>query len=570
MTGRILYRSITAFACLACLSAQAELPADRIFYGEHIVTMDPAQPTAAAVAIRGDRIVYVGDERGAEAFNGSETRGVQLGDRALIPGMIDSHGHVTMAARLIDWVNASSPPVGPAENIGDILKLLRERLASQPPAEGDWLMAYGYDDSLLEEGRHPTREDLDKVSTEVPIYMMHVSGHLGAANSAALAAVGIDESTPDPEGGVLRRMPGSTVPNGVVEETATYLLAMDRLMPEGGDPTIFRQQMKKAVTYFARHGVTTIQDGGASMSDVGVLRDMAQAGELDADIAATPLVRGIDMGEISALHEQGYFARRVSVKGVKFVLDGSPQGRTAWTTEPYLELPDGAEAPYRAYPTVDPDRFKAEAKSYLLAGIPIYMHANGDAAIDLAMDAVEAAFEGRELPDHRSVIIHAQVMRPDQVARAGKLKMAPSFYSAHAFFWGDWHRRSFGDERAFGISPARSALEQGVNFTIHNDTPVVPPHMMRLMWAAVNRETRSGVTLGPDERLSPFDALYALTQGGAYQYFEEDEKGSITVGKQADLVILGANPLQVPPATIKDIPVLETLSRGKSIFVAQE
>ena len=570
MKRLIQHWSMAALAALASLTAQAEVPADRVFYGEHIVTMDPAQPKAAAVAIRGDRIVYVGDAGGAETFRGSNTKVVQLGDRALIPGMIDSHGHVAMAARLIDWVNASSPPVGPAESIDDILELLKQRLASRPPEAGEWLLAYGYDDSLLAEKRHPTRVDLDTVSTEVPIYMMHVSGHLGAAKSAALAAVGIDENTPDPEGGVFRRMPGSSVPNGVVEEAAIYPLVMERLMPGEEDPAIFREQMKKAVTYFARHGVTTIQDGGASMADLETMRDMAADGEIGADIMVMPRVVGIALDEAASLYAQGYFADRVSLRGVKFVLDGSPQGRTAWTTEPYIELPDGAEHPYIAYPTVAPAKFKAEAKSYLLAGIPIYMHANGDAAIDLAMDAVDEAFAGREIPDHRSVIIHAQLMRPDQVERAAELKMVPSFYSAHAFFWGDWHRRSFGDERAFGISPARSALEHGVNFTIHNDTPVVPPHMMRLMWAAVNRETRDGVTLGADERLAPYDALYALTQGGAYQYFEEDMKGSLTVGKQADLVILGANPLEVPPGSIKDIPVLETISRGESIFRAQE
>lgn len=568
MTRTILICTMTALA-LTGLTVHAADPADRVFYGEHIVTMDPATPDAEAVAIRGDRIVYVGDRSGAAAFAGRDTRSVELGERALVPGLIDSHGHVAMAARLIDWVNASSPPVGPAQSIDDILKLLRERLAGEPPADGEWLLAYGYDDSLLAEQRHPTREDLDRVSADVPIYMLHVSGHLGTANSAALAAAGIDADTPDPEGGVFRRMPGSRVPNGVAEETANYVLALPRLMAQAEDPVVFREQMEKAVRYFAGFGITTIQDGAASMADVEMLRQFASEGAIGADIVTIPRALDSEPQAVAALHAEGRSAGRVSVGGVKFILDGSPQGRTAWTTEPYDELPDGAQHPYTAYPTVDPAKFKAEAKDYLLSGIPIYMHANGDAAIDLAMDAVEEAFAGRDIPDHRSVIIHAQLMRPDQVARAARLKMVPSFYSAHAFFWGDWHRSSFGDERAFGISPAASALELGMKFTIHNDAPVVPPHMMRLMWAAVNRETRSGVILGPDERLSPYDALYALTQGGAYQYFQEDLKGSLTVGKQADLTILGANPLEVPPETIVDIPVLETLSRGTTIFRAQ-
>lgn len=556
-------------AILATLSgagALAATPADRVFYGDHIVTMDPARPRAAAVAIRDDRIVYVGERAGAQSLVGSDTRVLELGQRALIPGMIDSHGHVTMAARLVDFVNASSPPVGPAENIEDILQLLRKRLASDPPGEGEWLVAYGYDDSLLAENRHPTREDLDRVSTDIPIYMMHVSGHLGTANSAALAAVGVDEDTLDPAGGVYRRFPGTKVPNGVVEEAATHVLMMPAYMSSNKDPSRFRTQMKKAIEYFASYGITTIQDGATQMPDFRTLRAMAENDEIDADIVAIPLDHeNLDVDQMAALYEEGY-RDGVRVGGVKFILDGSPQGRTAWLTKPYSENPEGVEGSYTAYPTVDPKPFKARAEALLLRGIPIYMHGNGDAAIDLAMDAVQEAYQGKDVPDHRSVIIHSQVMRPDQVDRAKTLKMVPSFYSAHAFFWGDWHRKSFGDERAFHISPAQSALEKGVHFTLHNDTPVVPPDMMRLMWAAVNRLTRSGVVLGPDERLSPYDALHALTQGGAYQYFEGDEKGSITEGKQADLVVLDANPLEVDPGTIKDIRVLETIARGNTLY----
>ena len=210
--------------------------------------------------------------------------------------------------------------------------------------------------------------------------------------------------------------------------------------------------------------------------------------------------------------------------------------------------------------------FKAEARKFLRAEIPIYAHANGDAAIDLALDAIEEAYDGQEIPDHRSVIIHAQLMRQDQLDRAKKLRVIPTFYAAHPFFWGDWHRLSFGDKRAFGMSPAASALRKGVHFTIHNDTPIVPPDMMRLLWIAVNRETRDGVILGPEERLSTYDALYAMTLGGAYQYFEEDRKGSIAVGKQADLVVLDRNPLLTEPKKLKDIAVQETIARGITIF----
>ncbi len=547
--------------------------ADKIFIGDHIITMDPNQPDAEAVAIRGEKIVYVGNEKKAKSLIGDDTQVIELGDKALIPGMIDAHGHVAMAARFIDFINVSSPPVGPAETIDDILNLLKEHIAKNKLAKGTWVMAYGYDDSLLAENRHPTREDLDKVSTDHPIYMMHVSGHLGTSNSAALAAVGIDANTPNPEGGVFRRMADGKTPNGVVEEKAAYALLMPQFMAMAKNPNIFKDKVAKTVDYFASFGVTTIQDGASQMPDIMAMRSMAEDGKLTADIVAFPVALYDDHGgpaygdspKTAEMFQEGYHGG-IRVGGVKFVVDGSPQGRTAWTTKPYHANPEGIEGDYTAYPTVEPENFKAAVKEKLLAGIPIMMHSNGDAAIDLSLDAVEEAFAGQAIPDHRAVIIHAQLMREDQLDRAKKLKVVPSFYSAHPFFWGDWHRETFGDERAFGISPTGTALKKGVPFTIHNDTPVVPPDMMRLLWSTVNRETRKGVVLGADERISIKDALHAVTLGAAYQYFEEGNKGSLTEGKQADMVILGQNPLIVDSSSIKDIPVLETISHGKTIF----
>lgn len=260
------------------------------------------------------------------------------------------------------------------------------------------------------------------------------------------------------------------------------------------------------------------------------------------------------------------YTGHVRVAGVKLMLDGSPQGRTAWMTKPYNEGPPGAAKDYVAYPSVDLGVYKAEAIKLLQAGVPIIVHCNGDAAIDAMLDSVEEAFAGKAIPDHRSVIIHAQLMRPDQIDRAKKLKVIPSFFAAHSYYWGDWHRKSFGDERALHISPTGSALERDILFTIHNDSPVVPPDMMRLLWSTVNRQTRSGFILGKDERISPMEGLKAMTINAAYQYFEEGNKGSLTTGKQADLVILDKDPLLVDPETIKDIKVLETIAHGKTVF----
>ncbi len=214
-----------------------------------------------------------------------------------------------------------------------------------------------------------------------------------------------------------------------------------------------------------------------------------------------------------------------------------------------------------------PGEYKSAAAELIRGGVPILVHANGDAAMDLMIEGVDEAVADMDpMPDHRSVIIHAQLMRADQLDRSRELGIVPSFFAAHAFFWGDWHRISFGEERGNNVSPMGWALERGVNFTIHNDAPVVPPHAMRLVSVAVNRRTRSGHVLGPHQRLTVMQALHAVTLGGAYQYFEEDVKGSIAVGKQADLVILGENPLTADPENLEFIPVVETFSRGRSVY----
>jgi predicted amidohydrolase YtcJ len=323
--------------------------------------------------------------------------------------------------------------------------------------------------------------------------------------------------------------------------------------------------VRESIDVYLGHGTTTIQNGGGtSPEQVRAFRRAAEREPLDADLAVFTSADAILNGELE--YEEEY-ENGMRVAGVKFVLDGSPQGRTAWLTEPYTEGPPGAPADYRAYGTMDPEEYKTKAASLIERGVPFLAHGNGDAAMDLMLDGVEEAVAGMdEIPDHRSVIIHAQLMRADQLDRAARLGVVPSFFSAHAFFWGDWHLRSFGEERGSNISPVRWAIDRGVSFTVHNDASVVPPHMMRLISITVNRETRSGRVIGPHQRATVMEALHAVTLGAAYQYFEEDRKGSITVGKQADLVILGENPLAVDPRELEDIRVLETFSRGRSVF----
>ncbi len=537
--------------------------ADTIFFGDNIVTMDPDQPTVEAVAVQGETITAAGSLDSVMVLRGDGTRVVDLGDNALLPGFIDAHGHFMGAGRALDALGLHPPPVGDVTNIDELVAKIRRWIDEKDIPPGEVVSGGGYDDSLLEEGRHPTRYDLDRASTEHPIILRHVSGHLAAVNSLALSNSDITAETPDPEGGHIRRVAGSNEPNGVLEERA------GRLVSRGGGfsqlPDDLDELIHKSIGVYLGYGTTTIQNGGGTSPEmVDAIRAAAEREPLKADLAVFTGVDAIVEGDLR--YEEEY-RNGLRVAGVKFMLDGSPQGRTAWVTEPYVEGPPGAPADYRAYGVGDPDDYKAGAKALLERGVPFLAHGNGDAAMDLMMEGVEEGVEGMdEMPDHRSVIIHAQLMRADQLDRAARLGVVPSFFSAHTFFWGDWHVRSFGEQRGTNISPARWATDRGVNFTIHNDASVVPPDIMRLVSITVNRKSRSGRVLGPHQRLTVQEALHAVTLGAAYQYFEEDTKGSITVGKQADLVILGENPLTTDPAELEHIPILETFSRGRSVF----
>jgi len=554
----------SGFEPKAMNAVAGEQTADIIFIGDHIITVDAASVGVTAVAVAGQNIVATGPAKEILKLKTSSTRVIELGDNALVPGFIDAHGHMTIVAKLTEMIDLASPPVGRIENINDIVALVKSKIDKQQLAPGTWVLGFGYDDSLLEEKRHPNRDDLDRASLDHPVMLTHVSGHLATVNSAALQQQNIDQNTSNPPGGVVRRRPGSREPNGVMEETAMGLFSRNLLAPI--DDEKFEHLVRQTIKRYVSYGITTIQDGGANMSDIERLRVSAKRESYAADVVVFPWSNFFDDDQLAAIEAESSYTNGLRLGGVKFGLDGSPQGRTAFLSQPYNEGPPGAAPDYRAYPTYPAEKFNPKIAQLIERRIPTLVHANGDAAIDMLINGVAAALDNREPPDHRTVIIHAQLMRKDQLESTKRLGLVPSYYSAHPFFWGDWHRQSFGEERAAFISPAAETARMQIPFTIHNDAPIVPPDMMRLMWIAVNRKTRSDYVLGPDQRLTPMQALHAITLGAAYQYFEEDKKGSITPGKQADLVILERNPLLANPDTLKDISIVETFARGQSVF----
>ena len=545
--------------------------ADIAFHGDNILTFADQDAPANFVVIRGKSIVFVGQRKD---WQGSVANIVALEERALLPGFIDAHGHISFHARVASLANVASPPVGPAKDIAGLVQELKNYADSKKLLEGQWITGMGYDDSLLAEQRHPTRDDLDAVSDTHPIMLMHVSGHLAAVNSKALEIAKISAASEDPAGGVIRRYPDSTEPNGVLEESATY--AVRKYMTASDEPF---EEIHRGVLDYARYGITTAQDGAASAQVVQLLQASAEYREFPIDVVAYQRAdeRFLQDPDL-AMPEIEAYANGFRVGGVKMVLDGSPQGKTAYLTKPYEVQPHGQHADYRGYPIMPPASVDALFAKFIGAGIPILAHANGDAAADLFLDALAkslttdagASAVANKSVDHRSVMIHAQTVRDDQLDRIAGMSVIPSYFSAHTFYWGDWHRDSvLGLERGSRISPTASSLTKGITFTVHNDAPIVPPDMLRLVWATSNRLTRSGQILGADERVSVEEALKAVTVNAAYQYFEEDRKGTIEVGKQADFVLLSANPLSVAKEDLLNIKVLQTVARGVTVFSAE-
>lgn len=557
---------VSLFALAGCspqveLSQEAQSSADLIFVGDNIITMD--DNVASAVAVIGDRISAVGSREEILAMRDETTQFVDLGARALLPGFIDAHGHFGGVATYSALLDLSSPPVGAMENIDDIVAAIRNWIEVNNVPAGDLVYGVGYDDSLLVELRHPNRDDLDRASTTHPIVIRHVSGHLSSANSLALANYNIGVNTENPAGGIVRRRLGTNEPDGVMEETAMGLLPGTGILV---DEELGWRLRREAADIYASFGITTIQESNVSTSYVDALKQQALEEPFAVDIVTYIMGNPLSDEELELVSHDSDYTGGVKIGGVKFTLDGSPQGRTAWMSQPYDAGPPGVDADYVAYPSYEPDAYRQRVDRLLERGVPVLAHANGDEAIELMIDGIEEALSGEEMPDHRSVIIHAQLIREDQLDRVKQLGIVPSYYAAHPFFWGDWHRLSFGDDRASFISPVKATIERDIPFTVHNDSPIVPPDIMRLVSITVNRLTRSGYVLGPDQRASVLEALYSVTQGAAYQYFEEDEKGSITVGKRADFVVLESNPLTIDPLQLENVGVVETFARGKSVY----
>jgi len=556
--------SPAALALVLALLALVGCGPDRTLYvGGPIVTLDADDRVVEALGVEGDRIGFVGSEAEGRRWADGRARVVDLGGSALLPGFIDAHGHFPGAGIYAVHVDLNSPPIGDIERMDELVARLRER-AGETPA-GEWITGWGYDDTLVAEKRHPTRHDLDAASTEHPIALFHVSGHLVTANSLALDSLGIDRDTPDPTGGVIRRDAAGD-PDGVLEESATELLSGDLVQPGLIDMVAM---VREANRLYLASGTTTAQNGWAAAEHLTGLSWLSRLGLVDLRMVLWPgdvvALEALD-GELELPDGDPPWVR---MGAVKLVADGSIQGYTGYLTRPY-HVPPGDDPEYRGYPRIPRETLIENVSRLHAAGWQVAVHGNGDASIDDILDAFTEAQRRHPREDTRHIVIHAQMARDDQLDRMRELGVIPSFFSLHTYYWGDRHRDLFmGPERAARMSPARSAADRDVRFTIHNDTPVVPMEPLRSVWAAVNRRSSSGAPIGPEQRISVLQALRAVTLDAAYQHFEDDEKGSLEPGKLADLVILSRSPLD-DPEHIDEIDVVETIVGGETAWRACE
>lgn len=534
------------------------MTAEQVFVNADVVTMDPEGPSAQAFAVFGDRFCAVGSEEEVRPWVGRETRVVDLRERTVLPGFIESHSHPSLYAMTLLQADCRTPPNG---TVGEVKARLKVMAGALGP--GGWVRGWGYDDTLIAEKRHLARADLDEAAPANPVFVSHVSGHLAYANSLALEMARVGAASPQPPGGEIQRDERGR-PTGLLREQAAQELVLRHIPPY--PVSALKDALRETVRMYHQAGITSSHDAavGYFREERQVLqayRELQEEGMLDLRIylsVVEELYR--DLGNFGPAVEFG--SERLRLGSVKLFQDGSIQALTAALEEPYRNAPSR-----RGDLIHSQERLDHLVEHYHSRGIQIAVHANGDRAIDSTVRAIERAERRHLRRDARHLIIHCQLASRDQIRRMKRLGVIPSFFVNHIYYWGDRHVALFlGPERAARIDPLGAAVEEGLIFTLHSDLPVTPVDPLFSMHCAVNRRTREGIVLGPGERIFPMEALRAYTVHGAYSTFEEQTKGSIQMGKLADFVVLSENPLRVAPERIKEIKVLRTVLGGRTVY----
>lgn len=517
----------------------------QLYFGGPILTME--EPLYAEAMLTEDgRICALGPLAQLRA-RAPKAQPVDLKGRTLMPAFLDAHGHLSQTASYQLQADLTG-----AETAEELERRIRAFIQERQIPPNGWVQARGYDHNLLPGRIHPTAAQLEAWGEGRAMVLQHASGHMGVFSATALELLGLTANTPDPQGGKIERKDGALT--GYLEENA-FFAAQKQVPPMKEDAMM--QAFEEAQQVYAAHGITTVQEGMMVPQMLPMYTALTEKQRFWLDVVGYPTP---DCWRLFREKLGGMDCVRVG--GMKIFLDGSPQGRTAWMRTPYAGTPRE-----RGYGVMTDEAVLAAMEQAAEQNCQLLAHCNGDAAADQYLRCMEQAQQRYPwLKALRPVMIHAQLLDLDQLAAVKCLGVTPSFFAAHVYHWGDTHIRNFGRARAARISPAASTLKAGIRFTFHQDPPVIRPDMLETVWCAVNRITREGEILGPEQAISPLEALRAVTIHAAWQYFEENRKGSLRAGKDADFIVLDQDPLAVPAEEIRSIRILATVKKGALLY----
>ncbi len=525
-----------------------------IFTNGNILTMNPNQPTASAMAVKEGKIIEVGDLAMLKKTAGKSYEYVDLEGATIVPGFIESHDHVVQYGATLGFLDVT-PMVCPT--LKEALQKLKKH---GKPDEDGWIYAWAADQTLYKEKRGPSRQELDELFPDTPVFVFHMSGHGAYVNSKALEIAGVTKNTPNPKGGEFEKDK-----NG---ELTGYLKGMPAWLKVGKLPAVNKETTMHSANLHARHGFTTVTELAIMNSNLlNLLEETTSNPEFPVRVIGGMFITMPGLEEV-AQQISNYETALLKVRYIKTWTDGSTQGGTGYFTKPYYKLDSDTKKGARG----TQEDFNGQVTQILVLGFAPGIHVNGDAAMDLALNAIEYARKKTGKTDIRPHLIHCQYVRQDQFDRIKKMgNIGMTFMTPHVYFWGDMHRDVLlGPERAPKINSINSAIERAIPYAIHNDPPVTPPNALHSMWVAVNRQTLSGKVLGAEERITPEQALLAYTREAAVVLGIENQVGTLQPGKYADFVVLAENPLEVDPMKIKDIKIEATVMNGRITHLAIE
>ena len=558
MSKTALYFFLLSTLLFPCLGqAQSKPAADLIITNAKIWTVDKSLPTAQAVAVWGDRIVAVGSNGDVEAWRGPKTQVVDAGGKLLLPGFNDSHVHFVGGGRQLDAIQLND-----ATSAEEFARRIGECAKTTSP--GEWILGGRWDETKWTPPIMPTKELIDPLTPDIPVFVSRYDGHMALANSVALRLAGVTAKTPDPPGGtVVRDARGN--PTGALKDAA--MAYVHKVIP----PPSHDQRLKaakRALAHAASVGVTSVQNMSAGYGDIAIYSELLQRGELTTRIYAAPSIMGVeDQAKIGVRHAFGGPYLRIGA--LKAFADGSLGSGTAYFYEPFTNQPNNRGLLSDEMTPVSAMRDRMMAAD--AAGLQICTHAIGDEGISTILDLYSDVIKAHGEADRRFRIEHAQHMAAKDFERFAQLHVIASMQPYHAIDDGRFVERYLGHDRASRTYAFRTFLDHHVRLAFGTDWPVAPLDPMQTVYAAVTRATLDGKNPNgwfPEQKLTVAETVEAYTMGSAYAEFQESEKGSITPGKLADMVLLSDGIFSIDPVKIRDTKVLKTFVGGKLVYDA--